>query len=218
MKRNALAALLLLLLGAALAEWLSTRDAHAQAFPPASSGGGSDACTGQACEVTSLTSSGAIQGTTLALSGALTSSVGSGNNWAVTGDGVRWADASAPTSNYVRFSEGTTFYVNNSFTIGNGHLTMTGVGKFADFYASVALRDSSTGPLDIDDAQGVTLVPQTLTTCGTVPEGTIHTVPGSAGNKTKVCICTYDGTTYAWVNAVCLSSCTGNTTTCPATP
>jgi hypothetical protein len=39
MKRNALAALLLLLLGAALAEWLSTRDAHAQAFPPASSGG-----------------------------------------------------------------------------------------------------------------------------------------------------------------------------------
>jgi hypothetical protein len=39
MKHNTLAALLLLLLGAALAEWLSTRDAHAQAFPPASSGG-----------------------------------------------------------------------------------------------------------------------------------------------------------------------------------
>ena len=76
MKRNALAALLLLLLGAALAEWLSTRDAHAQAFPPASSGG-SDACTGQACSVASLTSSGPIQGTTASYSGTITSTVGS---------------------------------------------------------------------------------------------------------------------------------------------
>lgn len=38
MKRNALYALLFLFLGAALAEWLSTPDAHAQALPPSSGG------------------------------------------------------------------------------------------------------------------------------------------------------------------------------------
>lgn len=39
MKRNILPALFLLLLGAALAEWLSTDEAHAQALPPSTGGG-----------------------------------------------------------------------------------------------------------------------------------------------------------------------------------
>lgn len=75
MRSNLAIALLCLLLGAALADWLSTRDAHAQALPPS---GGADECTDQACTVSSLTSSGAISGTTGAFSGTITSSVSSG--------------------------------------------------------------------------------------------------------------------------------------------
>lgn len=77
MKRNALYALLFLFLGAALAEWLSARDAYAQALPPSS--GGSDACTDQACSVTSLSAATSVTAGT-----KLVASAGSGNAVEIT--------------------------------------------------------------------------------------------------------------------------------------
>lgn len=73
MRSNIVIALLCLFLGAALADWLSAGDVNAQALPPSS--GGSDACTGQACTVTSLSATTSVTAGT-----KLVASAGSGNN------------------------------------------------------------------------------------------------------------------------------------------
>lgn len=212
MRSNIAIAILCLFLGAALAEWLSTRDAHAQALPPSS--GGSDACTGQACTVSSLTSSGGIQGTTGAFSGAITSTVGSGNDAIILQANAQIQDASAST-NWCRF-DGTNFACNSGLVLINGDLTMTGVGKYIDLYGSMAIRNSAANtPLNVNDADGLLITPKSsVPTCGTVPEGTIYQHAGSAGTKTKQCLCTYDGTTYAWQSMI--SATVGDTTTCPS--
>lgn len=72
----------------------------AQAEGPSSSGG-SDACTNAACSVTSLTSTGAISGTTGAFTGAIASTVASGSNSMTMLDGARLKFSSTTSTGYL---------------------------------------------------------------------------------------------------------------------
>lgn len=73
-------------------------------------------------------------------------------------------------------------------------------------------------PVKVDDAEGLQITcKSSLPTCGTVPEGTVLTICGAAGARTKKCECTSDGTNFAWFNSYNPSAGAGTTTTCPAT-
>lgn len=77
---------------------------------------------------------------------------------------------------------------------------------------------NGTQPLLFNDTQGYRFTCKTaLTTCAVGNEGTIFPICGTGGALTKQCMCTGDGTTYAWRNLLNPTAGAGTTTTCPAT-
>jgi hypothetical protein len=72
---------------------------------------------------------------------------------------------------------------------------------------------SQVGALTVDDT--LRLVPQALLTCAAGIEGALATVAGAGDARTKLCMCTSDGTgtpAFAWQNVV--TGALGDTTTC----
>jgi hypothetical protein len=77
---------------------------------------------------------------------------------------------------------------------------------------------NGTAPLLVNDAQGFRVTCKTaLTTCASTNEATVIPICGTGGAVTKQCLCTGDGTTYAWRNLLNPAAGAGTSTTCPAT-
>lgn len=107
---------------------------------------------------------------------------------------------------------------NPYLTIINGTLTMA--QSTAKVNASAALLELASASARVKlTGAGYQFTTSTLGTCGAAgyPEGTLVTVAGTGGTRTKWCGCTYDGTTYAWMNLATNNAGTGvgTTTTCP---
>lgn len=177
----------------------SVVDAYAQAVL---TGGGCNA--NAACTVLSLVSNG-----TIASSGVLTVTRATGN--AITIATTTAADSLA----------------------SSGGAQFTGNLQGAQFITTgISLRgglnndtNNNFGAINITDTKGLVINSAALPTCGdgstsaTVPPNTIvpDVTGGTGGVLTKVCLCTYDGTsTYEWRNLLDPTDTAGDTTTCPA--
>lgn len=107
--------------------------------------GGGDKCSNKACVVTSLTSSGAISGTTAAFSGTVTSSVASGSNGiAFSTNGARLdlgtasGDFLSVKDGMVSAGDGLTNMLASSFVVNGA--SGTGMSKAADHSLSITVN------------------------------------------------------------------------------
>lgn len=167
--------------------------------------------------VQSLTSSGAISGTTgtfsSTISGTTVTATTTGNGPAVSVTGVPsgqsaievtagsriWLDGSTHTSGLAN-NNGRVYFLG-----GANSASDLIVGTTATIGTGISITTGGTRP-----------VRQTLGTCASGIEGTIQTdvLSGAAtGKRTKVCLCTSDGaSTYAWQNIA--TATIGTTTAC----
>lgn len=107
--------LLMAVVSAVLQPVLAPAVAHAQAMV---SGGGSDSCTGQACEVTSLSASGAIQSTAAA-----------NNNAFVAGADAKWCGNGPSCGSYFKNNGGVAWQFTNTI-----QMTSAGGGVYGDVF------------------------------------------------------------------------------------
>lgn len=114
------------------------------------------------------------------------------------------------------------FYGTSIFaTASIQNLTVTNVAAIAFYQQTTSGSiDNPNGvlPVLVNDAQGFRVTCKTaLTTCAVGNESTIIPICGTGGAFTKQCLCTGDGTTYAWRNLLNPTAGAGTSTTCPAT-
>lgn len=181
-------------------------------------GGGSDACTGKACTVASLTSTGTISGPTASYSGTLTSTVGTGQNAVSLPSNTRIS--SAGTEGYIGPTSSTnTWTCSGNWTVAGNLVMSGGANQLLDLASGTITNSAANTPAAVSDADGFRLQPVTLGTCGSnsVLEGTFQVISQTGAVKTKVCVCAKDGSgTFQWRNLLNPSDTTGTTTACPA--
>jgi hypothetical protein len=142
------------------------------------------------------------------------------DGWVGVPSGARFCfDGTATCSRSIRFDSGTgTVRIDGSLRsdgAANFQVGATNVGNLDQ--QGLMKNDAAGEPLEASDAQGFRNVPQAaLPTCGAGLEATQVTITGAAGEATRVCVCSYDGTNYEWINLLVPGTRSGDTTTCPA--
>ncbi len=183
-------------------------------------GGGNCSSSTASCSVLSLTSAGAISGTTGAFSGAVGFADGSVTAPSIaftsdvdgTGTGFYRSAANSiafTTNGTQRWTMGVTNFtrVAGDLSVGGGELSTTNALNLS---GSAAIYNDVAGEaIVLSDVDGIELRVRTpLGTCGdgssttTVPPGTVSMIAGTAAVPTRFCVCrlTPTGSVYAWDN------------------
>lgn len=191
-------------LSSALALALAATVAMAGAFGGTSSGVDLTGVCGvnMSCTVSNLTSASTVQSNAASGTYAFKASV----NGSKLGVGTGQAYFDAPDADTIR-------------TFGT---LKTGGG--VDMY-NAGVTDSFRGVVMVLNVGGLQLVPLSAPwTCAAsssispqkVATGTLSVITGSTGKPHRLCLCTYDGTAYKWLNLA--TAAFGDATTCPEYP
>lgn len=109
---------------------------------------------------------------------------------------------------------------NNYLIWGSDEVQLTMSSHFSfSMDAQYFIENGKSTAIRFNNTMGVRIQPQSaLQTCGStaVAAGTILPIVGSGGVEQKMCVCSYNGTAYKWINLFNPSDRTGTTTTCPA--
>lgn len=151
------------------------------------------------CEVVSLTSTSTVQSDALSGQYAFKASVNGARIGVGGGNAYLWA------------VDDNTLATNATFFMGGGVDIRNGL-----------IADSVRGSVLVGNVQSLIVLPLgTIATCAVSatlsPQrsqpGGLAVIAGSTGKPHRLCLCTYDGTTYAWQNIA--TGALGDATTCP---
>lgn len=190
--------------------------ASAQAVAPGG-GGGSDACTGKACSVASLTVTATSSTVGATFSQGASVKYGTTSASEVYADEYNNVCVGRPSGG--RASGNLFAQVVYGYTIvGDGSVAARGYAGFINDQTGFAAR--------LSDPDGTAFIPVSAMptqACGTayVPEGTVLAFAAAASNPTRLCFCTSDGggtPAYRWQNITpghATAGQYGTSTTCP---